>query len=324
MRYVVVVLRRSAICRRLAGAALAVLVGLALVPGLPVAGSFPPARASFEPFAPSSPFRTPIPEGAPLDPNSEAMIASATRGGGVAANLVSYGIPIYHADAGTPRQVVHCTITSWGRCPFDGHEVPIPDGARPHSGSDGAMVVVDNSTRKIFEFWRARRADGRWTTSFGAVMNLDGSGWGGTATASGASRLGGVIQISEIEQGVIPHALALQTINTCVGEFRFPATNTDGTSARSDCLPQGARIRLDPAVDLSTLLLTPAVRMVARALQVYGGYVVDTGGTALSVSFELDTTADNHSVGNVYEQSGLRWDYDDMPGVPWNRLQVLA
>lgn len=52
--------------------------------------------------------------------------------------------------------------------------------------------------------------------------------------------------------------------------------------------------------------------------------MVDTGGTALSVSFELDTTADNHSVGNVYEQSGLRWDYDDMPGVPWNRLQVLA
>lgn len=311
-------------CGRLAGAALVVLVGLALVPGLPVAGSFPPARASFEPFAPSSPFRTPIPDGAPLDPNSEAMVASATRGGGLFANLVAYGIPIYQTDAGTPRYVVECSITSWGRCPFDGYQVPIPDSARPHRGSDGAMVMVDHSTREIFEFWRARHADGRWTASFGAVMNLDGSGWGGTATASGASRLGGVIQISEIQQGVIPHALALQTVNACAGEFRSPATRTDGHSSRPDCLPEGARIRLDPAVDLSVLPLVPAVRMVARALQVYGGYVVDTGGAPLSVSFELDRTAANGSVGAVYQEAGLRWDYDNMPGVPWNRLQVLA
>jgi hypothetical protein len=56
----------------------------------------------------------------------------------------------------------------------------------------------------------------------------------------------------------------------------------------------------------------------------YGGYLVDYGGAALSVSFELDTTATTGSVGPVYEQAGLRWDYDSLPGIPWSRLQVLA
>lgn len=317
--------KECALHRKLPDAVLAVLAVLvALVLSGPGAEATPNIKGSFEPFAPDSSFRTPIPDGVALDPNSEAMVASATRGGGLFANLVRYGIPIYHADSATPRHVVECTITSWGRCPFDGLEVPIPDGARPHGGSDGAMVVADNSTRESFEFWRAKHVDGRWTVSFGAVMNLNGSGWGGTATASGASRLGGVIQIAEIQQGVIPHALALQTENACAGELRFPATRTDGHSSRPDCLPEGARLRLDPTVDLAALSLPPAVRMVARALQVYGGYVVDTGGAPLSVSFELDPGAANGGIGAVYQQAGLRWDYDNMPGVPWDRLQVLA
>lgn len=301
---------------------LTVLVAVAM--GVPVDGSVPSARAAFQPFAPGSPFRTPIPDGAAVDPNSAAMIASATRTGGVVANLVMFGIPIYFADASTPRHSVECTITSWGPCPFAGRQVPIPDGARPHRGSDGAMVVVDNSTGEIFEFWQARHDEGRWTTSFGAVNSIDGTGWGGNSTATGASRLAGVIQIAEIAEGVIPHALALQTDNACAGTFRYPAVKTDGHSSRSDCIPEGARIRLDPAVDLSSLPLPPAVRTVARAMQVYGAYVVDSGGAPLSVSFELDPAASNGSVGPVYQEAGLRWDYDDMPGVPWHRLQVLS
>jgi hypothetical protein len=42
------------------------------------------------------------------------------------------------------------------------------------------------------------------------------------------------------------------------------------------------------------------------------------------VSFELDPTAGNGSIGSVYRDAGLRWDYDNLPGVPWDRLQVLA
>lgn len=281
------------------------------------------ARVSYQPFSADSPFRTKIPENAEVDANSVAMIGTASQGG-LYANLVEFAIPIYHAAADTPRYTVGCTGRSWGRCPFDGYQVPIPDGARPHTGSDGAMVVIDKSAGKVFEFWRAQRTGNTWTANFGAINNLDGSGWGGAATGSGASRLAGVIQMAEIARGEITHALAIQSDNVCANVFRAPAIKTDGTSLRSDCIPEGARIRLDPAVNLDSLTLAPAARAVARALQIYGGYVIDRGGAPLSVSFELDPTAGNDSIGSVYQQAGLRWDYDNLPGVPWNRLQVLA
>ena len=283
----------------------------------------PHAEASFEPFAPGSPFRTTIPDGAAIDPNSDAMVARIARDNGLYSNLVEFGIPIYHADPQTHRYSVRCT-TDWGRCPFSGYEVPMPAGARPSPGLDGAMVVIDASTRRSFEFWRAREAGNQWTASWGAVNNLDGSGWGGSSTGSGASRLAGVIHVAEIRQGEIPHALALQADNVCANVFRPPALKTDGHSSRSDCIPEGARVRLDPEVDLASLELAPAVRMVARAMQVYGGYIVDNGGAPLSVSFELDTNASKDSIGSVYLLAGLNMDYDPLRGVPWNRLQVLA
>lgn len=283
------------------------------------------AQESFQPFTTSSPFRTSIPDNAAIDPNSTAMIARASRENSVYASMAEFGIPIYQAESTTPRYAVTCTITWWGPCPFDGHLIPIPTDARPQTGSDGALVVVvDDTSGLVFEFWQAEFANGQWTASFGAVNDLYGSGWGGASTGSGASRLAGVITVDEIEQGEIQHALAIQTDNVCAGIFRTPAIKTDGTSLRTDCIPEGARLRLDPTIDLDALDLAPAVRTVARAMQVYGGYVVDAGGAPLSVSFERDAEAEDGEIGSVYEQAGLRWDYDNLPGVPWYRLQVIA
>ncbi len=278
------------------------------------------------PFSAQSPFRTAIPADARIDPKSTAMVARISRDNALYANLFDFGIPIYTATSGTPRYTVTCTVTNWGPCPFGGVQVPIPTGARPSPGSDGAMVVIDEAGQRTFEFWQGRLSGGKWSASWGAVNDLAGSGWGGigAGTASGASRLGGVIRIAEIAAGEIPHALALQTDNPCRTSFRPPAIKTDGTSDRADCIPEGARVRLDPAVDLATLNLAPAVRAVGRALQTYGAYIVDTGGAPLSVSFETDPGATASTVGNTYQQSGLRWDYDSLPGLPYNRLQVLA
>lgn len=283
------------------------------------------AQDASQPFTPDSPFRTSIPGNAAIDPNSAAMMAHATRDGGMYASMAEFGIPIYEAETTSPRYTVTCTITWWGPCPFDGHLIPIPADARPQTGSDGALVVVvDGSSGLVYEFWQAEFANNQWTASFGAVNQLGGTGWGGSSTGSGASRLAGVIRVDEIAQGVIPHALAVQTDNICAGVFRYPAIKTDGTSLRSDCVPEGARIRLDPTIDLSALDLAPAVRTVARAMQVYGAYVVDAGGAPLSVSFERDSTAPDGQIGSVYEGAGLRWDYDNLPGVPWHSLQVIA
>jgi len=311
--------------RRIGFVTTIVLVILAAVATVAVAATrtaSTPATVA-PPFAADSPFNTPISAGAQVDPASDAMIAQAARDGSLHASMVEFGIPIFSADADTPRYAVPCRVDSWGPCPFDGIQVPIPDDASPHTGSDGAMVVVDAQKGLSYEFWRAERTSNGWTTDFGAVNDLDGSGWGGAATGSGASRLAGVVRISEIEQGEISHALAIQSDNVCADDYRAPAIKTDGSSTRSDCIPEGARVRLDPTLDLDSLDLTPGELVVARAMQRYGAYVVDVGGTSLSVSFELDTSAEPGSVGSVYEQAGLRWDYDGMSAVPWERLQVL-
>lgn len=284
-----------------------------------------PSSGSFEAFAPGTPFRTRIPANAVVDSRSETLVARLSRDEGLYSNLVEFGIPVYHANQSTPRFDVQCT-KDWGQCPFEGYQVPIPENATPSPGSDGAMVVLDEETREIFEFWQAAESDGQWSTSWAAVGSLDGDGWEdhGYSTGSGASRLGGVIMISEIQAGEIPHALALQSDNVCADIFRAPATRTDGLSTRPDCVPAGSRLRLDPSIDLGSLALPPATHMVAQALQDYGGYIMDVSSAPLSVSFELDTAAADDSIGEVYREAGLRWDYDHLPGVPWDRLQVLA
>lgn len=297
------------------------LVLLALVPAVVAT----PAAAAARPFAADSPFNVAIPRDPAIDPESAAMVARATRDRRLYANLYAYGVPIYTATSGAPRYRVSCAMEgTWGRCPLSAAPMPIPSGARPNTGLDGVLTVVDPATNSVGEYWQARRTSDGWAASWGAVNSLSGSGWGGSSTGAGASRLAGVVRISEIKRGVIDHALVLQSDNVCADEVRSPALKTDGTSTREDCLPAGARLQLDPALKLSRLKgLTQGERAVARAMQVYGGYVIDRGGAPLGASFELARDATPSSPGAVYTRAGLRWDYYGLPHVPWTRMRVL-
>lgn len=316
--------RGTSAARRLRALARVVLVLLVLVVPAGCGGSADDAEDG-RPFAPDSPFNVAVPADAAPDPGSAAMVARATRSGEVAANLYAYGIPVYHAQRSDPLYGVTCTrAAEWGPCPLSEGRRQIPAAAVPSSGSDGAMVVVQDDG-SIDEYWQARRTGSTWTASYGAVNSWRGSGWGGSSTGAGASRLAGVIRLAEVRSGTIDHALALQTDNLCAEVVRSPALKTDGESDRSDCLPAGARLQLDPTLDLATVRgLGPGERAVARALQVYGGYVMDRSGAPLSVSFEVAGDATPATPGSVYRAAGLDWDYYGMPHVPWKRLRVLA
>lgn len=281
-----------------------------------------PSAKTGDPFAADSPWRVPIASNPMIDPDSAAMIASVVPTPGLVGNLVQYGIPIYTTNSETPTYAVSCSQQNYGVCPFAGWPVPIPDDAKPNSGSDGVLVTVNESSGLIFEFWRANKQGDQWSTSFAAVNSLWGSGWGGAATGSGASRLGGVVRVAEIAAGTIPHALALQTNNACP-TFRPPALKSDGTSTRDDCIPEGALLQLDPSLDLTKLNLSPGAFALATAMQRYGGYVMDVAATSLSVSFERDREAAPDDVGKTYRDAGFRWDYDAMEQVPWDKLRVL-
>ena len=285
----------------------------------------PPAVAADRPFAPTSPFNVPVVDAPALDPDSAAMIARVSRAGLGHANLVEFGIPIYEATPATPRRPVSCTITEWGPCPMaDESPRPIPDDAAPGVGRDGPMVVIDRAADTADEYFQAARDGDGWTTGWGTITSLSGSGWGGGTTGAGASRLGGLIRVAEIEAGVIPHALVLESDTACATTFRPPAHKTDGESTRPDCVPEGARLQLDPTIDVAAIPdITPGEVAVARALQVYGGYLIDRADTSLAIGFQVAPDATPANPGAVYTQAGLAWDYYGMPHIPWDRLRVL-
>jgi hypothetical protein len=274
-----------------------------------------PAVSGAPLFAPTAAWNVPIPTGAVLDPNSSALAAHLASS--VVADLYEYGIPVFDADASTPRYTVTCT-KPWGVCPLSQQPVPVPPGAQPSSGSDSAMAVIDWSEGRVFEFWQARAVGGGWQSSWGAVVSLDGDGTGG-ATGSGDSVIAGLVRTSELAAGQINHALTFSSDNTCASSIRYPAIKTDGSSTASDCIPEGARVRLDPSVNLDLIPgITPAERAIGHALQTYGAFVRDTGGAPMAIIFQ-----DPAGGPNPYPASGLTEDYASFPHLPWNALQVL-
>ena len=283
------------------------------------------APASGRPFDTGSAWNTPIPAGAALDARSAEIATTLSSAPGI-ANLYAYGVPVYEADATTPRYTITCT-KAWGTCPFAGKQVPLPTGATPSSGTDRAMVVNDWSTNTVFEFYQFSWNSGSPVTGWGAVGPFSGSGRDrengriGNSTGAGVSRLAGVVRLWELQRGFIDHALVFSTkyCEAPTTNFRYPATKSDGKFTGLGSIPEGARIQLDPTINVDALTnITPAEKIVAKALQKYGAYAMDCGGANMAFIFETPS-----GEANTYSTVGLTADYFGMKGIPWQRISVL-
>ncbi len=271
-----------------------------------------------------SPFNVPIPANPVLDPLSSDMTAHLSTG--VVFDLYEFGIAIQLADSSSPRADVTCTA-DWGTCPADAlNPIRIPLETKPPPGSDGNTVIVDWSTRRAISMHQpVKQPDGSWSATWVTVADLNGTGvppQGGNG--SGASHLAGVVEMDEIRNGYIDHALVFSTDIACLGVRRYPARKTDGPSNRRDCVPEGARIQLDPSIDVDSLAVSPGVKTVARALQEYGAYAVDKGGAPMALYFQVAPDARPGFPGTVYVDAGIPNDYFSPGSIPWNRLRVLA
>src|SRR5204863_1823816 len=102
------------------------------------------------------------------------------------------------------------------------------------------------------------------------------------------------------------------------------AQRTDGTSSDySNCLLEGAHLRLDPKLDLSKLNLPPVTRMFAEAAQKYGIVVRDRTGEATTFFAEDPTptgTDPYRGPGGFYGSLSAR---DVATRFPWGSLQLL-
>ena len=134
--------------------------------------------------------------------------------------------------------------------------------------------------------------------------------------------IAGLIRPEEIEAGEIRHALLCATpVNRKAAQYGGsselcspPASRTDGYGYGVEYIPEGARIQLDPNLDLDSLALSEGSKTVARAMQKYG-MIVGDNSRAFKVYFQ-NIGPD----GEVWEKYGY---FQDLKNIPVERLRVL-
>lgn len=273
-------------------------------------------------YSSASAFNTRIPPDAQVDPNSASYVGGlidVVNARSFTISLRAWTVPVYYAGAFTPRYDVRLT-EPWRAADFM-RKVPIPKRARPDPADDGHMTVLDRTTGCEFDFYEARKVDGRWLAGWANSIQTISKGvhrYAYSTRGSGFANLAGVIFPSELRRGVIKHALMFSYPHTSASGAVSPATETDGQSIRPDALPMGARLQLDPTLDLSSLGLRPYERTIARALQVYGMYLGDSGG-----GVNLYAVHPQSYRANVYDGLLPAETYPDLSRIPADRFRVL-
>jgi hypothetical protein len=263
-------------------------------PAAPAPGGLGPSLRAF--------YAAPVAASPAVLPGSGAMVRAAVLPFAGTANLAAsadWGIPIVRAAPADPVRTVTVEGVPPRRLRFR-----IPDAARASRGSDAHLAVLDGD--RELDLWRARRAaDGAWRAGAAVVSRVPGSGVAGpiAADAAGFVLSAGVVRGAELRRGHIGHALVFTTPHVRRGHVP-PAVHGDGRQGAPDAMPIGTRIQLDPDLDLDGLPRT--ARVVARALQTYGAYLVDTGGSLA-----------------IRAEAGIGGDAA-LTAIPWDRLRVLA
>ncbi len=283
----------------------------------------PPETLKYmELFKGQSPFWEKIPDTASVDPHSSVMVQSLIEQAQQAflVAVKEWTVPVYYADAATPRHDVRLTA-SWAPKKTL-KNVPIPDFARADPEDDGSLVIIDEDAGCAYDFWQARQRNGEWEASWGNAIPLASNGIfpkGFSARGSGFELLQGVIWPQELAQGYIPHALVFSYDHTRAGGPVPPATESDGTSTDAWAIPEGARVQLDPSLDLDSLGLTGYEKIIARALQEYGMFCADDGG-----GIQLYAINPICVKGNPYESIWGDRTYVFLQKIPVERFRVLT
>jgi hypothetical protein len=294
-------------------------------------------------FAPTSFWNRRLSRNTPTDPSSatlvQALVAevareqAATIGPWIGAN--SGSTPLYRVERTQHRVRVHLdSLTSRGSRALQRAwaSVPIPNDAKPAVPPDRHMTIWQPATDTLWDFFEARKLSDGWHAEWGGAMRhvskspgyYTRAAWPGAtrnwgATASSLPVIGGTMLLSELRSGRIDHALALNVPAARPGVFAWPAQRTDGDGPLN-ALPEGARLRLDPTLDVGSLHLPRMTRMIAVAAQRYGLVVRDQTHHGISLFAENP----EQFGGNPYNRYFRgRTPPQMLANFPWDRLQVL-
>lgn len=283
---------------------------------------------------------------APVHQNSPGFIKNLqgqitpNYGGMVALNAYHYNPSYYVVDASTPKVNIAFYDCQNKKYTPDGlfngpkyfQNVPIPENAIPATGTDSTLSIYSPDTDQVWELWVLRKQKAnpkQWEACWGGRIDQASKSAGQFqmpfgASASGLATIGSMITLSEAKAGKIEHAMALNLIAPADWQrVWYPANRSDGNDRSPNAIPEGARLRLDPSVNVDTLKLTPLGKAVARAAQKYGFIVVDTAG-AVAVIAESGTRVQKETGSDPWKPIlGAVPNYKQLEGFPWDKLQVL-
>ena len=295
-------------------------------------------------FAANSVWNAPLSPGAPIDPSSPAMVKKLVEEVdeeqrslyGPYIETASDSTSIYRVPANQPP--VHVKLneaTVWWRISLQAAfgAVPIPPGARPAAGNDAHMTIWQPSTDRLWEFFHARKLADGWHAAWGgAIEHVSQSpgyytdhSWPGAhsywgSTASSLPVAAGTITIEELQHGSIDHALAIDMPFARKDLYASPAQRTDGSSADSYSLPEGAHLRIDPSLNIASLHLPPVVQTMAIAAQRYGMIVRDQTGHAVGFFAEDPTPTGANPYPALF---GYAEPTELLAGFPWRHVEVI-
>jgi hypothetical protein len=310
----------------------------------PLAGPRPGGAGSptGRPFAADSIWNAPLASDAPLDPQSN-LLAGALRDE-AKRELANYSGPYVATNSGVPvytvprsQATVSVTLDVWdfGTSLSETFSagVPIPSDAVPANNPDQSLVIWQPSTDRMWEFFMLRKAPDGWHARWGGAIDAVSSSpgyfgagsfpgasdrWG--ATASSLALAGGLMLHDEVEAFRIDHALALSVGSARKDAWAWPAQRSDGANTQPDAIPEGARFRLDPNLDLSKLDMPPITRAMAEAAQRYGIVVNNQSGQVLCFWAEDPTRYGVNYRTDLFD--GL-YPTQYLRSFPWDHLQLL-
>ncbi|MGH3472485.1 MAG: hypothetical protein ACRDPG_10650 [Nocardioidaceae bacterium] len=262
-------------------------------------GTPPVVRHSvYRAFTANSFWNTALPATAPLDPHGSKILhylRTAPESGKGCLSLAGagsnpWGNPIYWAKPADPTYDV--TGVEYDR-PQEVTHLRIPVSAEPAANSDETMSIYDMQKGYVVALSGAvyHPATDTWTARGATVTYLRSNGLNvkigqsddprNVGTHRGNNGATMTVSWDQVERNDLRHVLKVAGGPELSSRHVFPMTGSDGgyRGKNPAVPPEGLRLRIKPTVDLSSLALGPQALVIARALQQYGFYFGDSGGT---------------------------------------------
>jgi hypothetical protein len=252
----------------------------------------------YRPFHDRSWWNSPVPVNAPSDPAGAQVLdylSTAPESGHGCLRLAGaqhnkWGQPAYWSRPGDPQYDVQGLPS--GAQP-ETKRLRIPAGAQGADNSDGTMTIFDVARGYVVLLTDAHydAATNTWSASGATVTYLDSNGLiDATGKSDDPRNMGShrgnngatsFVRYDMVHAGAVRNVLKIAAGPALADRWVFPMTGSDGTITDPSvgAPPEGLRLRINPSVDLHSLGLHPQALVIAEALQKYGAYIGDSGGT---------------------------------------------